>query len=183
MSETSMSVDLSTLKVGDKFIRRNGIIDFVREIEFTDHVFFKIKLNGVHYGVNGRYDSKVQGNSDIVEIIPQVTTPAQSAPISGVKLDNGKPDYSLLTRAMMEPMVKALMYGEGKYSRGNFRGGFVNTRLTAAALRHIMAWQDSEDNDPESGVTHLGHAMAALAMLLDNEKEGVSSEGRYPTDK
>lgn len=97
----------------------------------------------------------------------------------GIKHDQGKPDYSLLTRAMVEPMICALMYGEGKYGRGNFKGGFTNTRLAAAAMRHIMAYLDREDFDPESGVKHLGHAMAALGMLLDNESNGASTEGRY----
>lgn len=99
--------------------------------------------------------------------------------MSGTKHDAGKPDYSLLTRAMVEPMIRALMYGENKYSRGNFRAGFVNTRLAAAAMRHIMAYLDREDADPESGVSHLGHAMAAIAMLLDNDATGTSTDGRY----
>ena len=70
---------------------------------------------------------------------------------------------------MLEPMVRALMFGEKKYSRHNYKTGFKNTRLTAAALRHIMAYQDGEDNDPESGISHLAHAMVALGMLLDNK--------------
>ena len=96
-----------------------------------------------------------------------------------IKYDQDKVDFSLLTRAMLEPMTRALMYGERKYSRGNFRTGFENTRLTSAALRHIFAYLDREEHDPESGVSHLGHAMAALAMLLDNNAEGVSTDVRY----
>ena len=104
---------------------------------------------------------------------------ATDTPGSGVKYDQGKPDYSLITRAMVEPMIRALMYGEKKYARGNFRSGFNNTRLAAAAMRHIMAYLDREDLDPESSVSHLGHAMAALGMLLDNEATGTSTDGRY----
>lgn len=100
-----------------------------------------------------------------------------------VKYDTHKADYSLLTSAMLEPMTRALMYGEGKYSRGNFKEGFENIRLTSAALRHIFAYLDREEQDPESGVSHLGHAMAALAMLLDNIAEGVSTDVRYPKKK
>jgi hypothetical protein len=99
--------------------------------------------------------------------------------MSAVKFDQNKPDYSLLTPAMLEPMTRALMYGEHKYSRGNFRQGFENVRLTSAALRHIFAYLNREDLDPESHVSHLGHAMAALAMLLDNVAEGVSTDVRY----
>ena len=98
---------------------------------------------------------------------------------TAVKHDSQKPDYSLLTPAMLEPMTRAMMYGQQKYSRGNFRAGFENVRLTSAALRHIFAYLDREDLDPESNVSHLGHAMAALAMLLDNIHEGVSTDVRY----
>lgn len=104
----------------------------------------------------------------------------REAPSEGaVKHDSQKPDYSLLTPAMLEPMIRAMMYGQEKYSRINFRAGFENIRLTSAALRHIFAYLDREDLDPESNVSHLGHAMAALAMLLDNIHEGVSTDVRY----
>jgi hypothetical protein len=85
--------------------------------------------------------------------------------VEGKKHDSGKPDYSLLTRPMVESMIAALMHGETKYSRGNFKGGFTNTRLLATAMRHIMAFNDGEDLDPESNVSHLGHAMATLANV------------------
>lgn len=99
--------------------------------------------------------------------------------MTAVKHDQAKPDFSLLTQAMLEPMVRAMMYGEQKYNRGNFRAGFANIRLTSAALRHIFAYLNREEQDPESGISHLGHAMAALAMLLDNIHEGVSTDERY----
>jgi hypothetical protein len=100
-----------------------------------------------------------------------------------VKHDRDKPDYALLTKDMLEPMVRALMFGERKYSRFNYKAGFKNVRLTAAALRHIMAYNAGEDNDPESGVSHLAHAMVALGMLLDNQANGVMEEGRYVPDQ
>lgn len=109
----------------------------------------------------------------------EVRAKRQTSTQQAVKHDQHKPDYSLLTSAMLEPMTRALMYGEGKYSRGNFKAGFENIRLTSAALRHIFAYLDREEQDPESGISHLGHAMAALAMLLDNIAEGVSSDVRY----
>ena len=107
------------------------------------------------------------------------TPPIEVSKDAGVKHDDNKPDMSLLTLAMLEPAVRALMYGEVKYGRGNFRNGFVNTRLLAAAMRHIMQYSSGEDNDSESGITHLGHALAAIMMLLDNQKQGTSTDGRY----
>lgn len=99
--------------------------------------------------------------------------------MSGRKDDSGKVDYSQLSRAMIEPMIRALMFGANKYKKFNHKGGFENTRLLAASLRHIMAFMDGEDLDPESGESHLAHGMAALAILLDNQSNGTSIEGRY----
>lgn len=103
--------------------------------------------------------------------------------MTGRKDDKDKPDYSLLTSAMLEPMTRGFMHGADKYGRYNLKQGFLNTRLVAAAFRHLHQWNDGEDNDPESGVSHLGHCMAALAILLDNIAEGTSTEGRYGREK
>lgn len=127
----------------------------------------------------GEVGAKRQTSSEIRAEREAPRAKRQTRGEAGVKYDQGKPDYSLLTSAMLEPMTQALMYGERKYARGNFRAGFQNVRLTSAAMRHILAYLNREDNDPESGVSHLGHAMAALAMLLDNIAEGVSTDVRY----
>lgn len=124
----------------------------------------------------GEVGAKRQTSS---EVVARRATPVGVERGGAVKHDSQKPDYSLLTPAMLEPMTQAMMYGQEKYSRGNFRAGFENIRLTSAALRHIFAYLDREDLDPESNVSHLGHAMAALAMLLDNIHEGVSTDVRY----
>lgn len=141
---------------------------------------------GGEVGAKRQTSSEIRGNRETRSEIDakqqarsEVGTKRETRGEAGVKYDQGKPDYSLLTSAMLEPMTQALMYGERKYARGNFRAGFQNVRLTSAAMRHILAYLNREDNDPESGVSHLGHAMAALAMLLDNIAEGVSTDVRY----
>jgi len=197
-----MTVDLSVLKAGDKVHHRNGTVSVVTKVESAigNHYPFFLTLDGpsdleeVTYTQNGRYNKDVDSTGDIVAIEhPRIiaerpTKPApklselffnEAAPKEGKKSDSGKPDYALLTRPMLESMIAAFMFGQGRYGRGNFKGGFTNTRLLAAAMRHIMAFNDGEDLDPDSNVSHLGHAMAALAMCLDNRAEGTSVEGRY----
>ena len=198
-----MTVDLSVLKVGDSVNHRNGTVSLVTKVESAigNRYPFCLTLDGpsdieeVTYIQNGRYHVRLESGLDIVAIEhPRIiaerpTKPApklselffgtDAAPEEGKKSDSGKPDYALLTRPMLESMIAAFMHGESKYSRGNFKGGFTNTRLLAAAMRHIMAFNDGEDLDPDSNVSHLGHAMAALAMCLDNRAEGTSVEGRY----
>lgn len=98
--------------------------------------------------------------------------------MSGTKNDKDKPDFSLLPYAALEALARVLDFGAAKYDRNNYRKGFDNTRLLAAALRHIHAYSNGEDLDPESGLSHLDHGLASIAMLLQNQKDGVSNDTR-----
>jgi hypothetical protein len=71
------------------------------------------------------------------------------------------------------------MYGAGKYGRFNFKKGIEHTRLADACLRHLTAYLDGEDLDPESGVSHLGHALASLAMLSYMAANRPDLDDRY----
>ena len=63
-------------------------------------------------------------------------------------------------------IARAMMYGARKYSRGNYRlSGMKHSRLIAACLRHLMAYLAGEREDPESGESHIAHALASLSML------------------
>lgn len=83
----------------------------------------------------------------------------------GVKHDAGKAPMSLLDRKALEGVAEVLAFGAAKYAAHNWRGGFDHTRLSDAALRHIFAWIDGEDADPESGLSHIAHAQCCLMFL------------------
>lgn len=56
----------------------------------------------------------------------------------------------------------------GKYWPFNWRDQPVPvTTYYAAAKRHLDAYFDGEEIDPDSDVPHLAHAMACMAILLD----------------
>src|SRR5216683_1752277 len=75
-----------------------------------------------------------------------------------VKHDEGKPDLTMFTWEMLEQVARVRMFGAGKYGRGNFKKtGFKYTRSLAAALRHLFKFLGGEDNDQESGLSHLAH--------------------------
>lgn len=95
------------------------------------------------------------------------------------KYDNGKVDLSLNPLVAMEEMAKAFMLGEKKYGRYNFYKGMESHRLVAAAMRHLTAWNEGESLDPESGNSHLGHVLACIAMILQQEKLGTLKDTRY----
>lgn len=84
----------------------------------------------------------------------------------GIKHDSNKPPLDLLTLEFLTGTANALAFGAAKYGRHNFKGGIDHSRLIAAALRHINQYNAGEDNDPESGESHLSHAAASLNMLM-----------------
>lgn len=96
-----------------------------------------------------------------------------------LKHDDNKPDLALLPYPALVEMSQAFMYGERKYARHNYRHGFETHRLIGAALRHIYKWENGEDLDPESGVSHLGHALASIAMLITNIAEDAATDTRH----
>jgi hypothetical protein len=98
--------------------------------------------------------------------------------ITAKKFDGAKPDLSLCPTAALEEMARAFMHGEKKYGRDNYRGGMASHRFIAAAMRHLLAWRDGEDSDPESGYSHLGHALASIAMLLECRRIGTLVDTR-----
>lgn len=99
--------------------------------------------------------------------------------MSGTKHDNGKADLSIVPLVGLEAESRALMFGEKKYGRYNYTQGFEASRLVAACLRHVLAWQDGQNTDPESGLHHLGHARACLSMILHCEQLGTLTDNRF----
>ncbi len=84
---------------------------------------------------------------------------------TGNKNDEGKPRLELIPREFLHGLGEVLRFGANKYADDNWRGGIVYRRLIGATLRHVTAFADGEDNDPESGLSHLHHAGCCLAFL------------------
>ena len=99
--------------------------------------------------------------------------------MSGVKHDQEKPDFSLLSPFALEEIAKVMTYGARKYSPNNWRGGFKYTRILAAVMRHLNSYQKGELTDPETGLSHLAHASCGLMMLLEFERTGVGENDVY----
>jgi hypothetical protein len=76
----------------------------------------------------------------------------------------------------------AMLDGALKYGRENFRvSGVRVSTYYAACLRHLAAWYEGEECAPDSGVPHLGHALACIAIILDARAAGKLNDDRaYP---
>lgn len=76
----------------------------------------------------------------------------------------------------------ALLDGAMKYGRSNFRAIGVRASIYYdAARRHLAKWFEGEETDPESGLPHLAHALACVAILIDSQAIGNMNDDRlYP---
>lgn len=99
------------------------------------------------------------------------------------KNDGNKPDLSLLPRIFLIEVARAFMVGEKKYTRYNYCKGHKASQLIAAALRHLTAWFEGEENDPEDGQHHLGAAGACIGILLRQMQLGTLIDDRFKGNK
>ena len=113
---------------------------------------------------------------------PRAHTPVPGAPtfnlspeqkeqikeLTAIKFDANKLDWSLIPWDSVEEILKVLEFGKAKYSSWNWATGegFKYTRVFNSLLRHLFSWIRGEDNDPESGLSHLAHAGCNVFFLL-----------------
>lgn len=96
-------------------------------------------------------------------------------PDPGRKYDSDKPDWSLMPLAALESVVKVLTYGAKKYSPGNWaKVPNGRNRYFAAMMRHLAAHQSGEQNDAETGISHLAHAACCLLYLIRFEHDKLN---------
>lgn len=96
----------------------------------------------------------------------------------GMKFDQGKPRYDLVPWEAMDDVVRVLTYGAQKYADNNWKHvEDAAKRYPAATFRHLSAYMQGEKMDPETGVSHLAHAMCSLMFMLAmdkaNEQQGM----------
>lgn len=104
---------------------------------------------------------------------------AIAAQACGVKHDRDKADYSLIPLGALHEVVLVWTFGKRKYSAWNWALGFVFSRPLAAALRHIFAWAAGQDKDPETGLSHLAHAICCLSMLIEFQQSSTGTDDRF----
>jgi hypothetical protein len=95
----------------------------------------------------------------------------------GLKYDGEKSRMALLSFEALEEISKVLTFGAQKYSANNWQlveNGME--RYESAMLRHLTAIHKGEEIDPESGLSHWGHAGCCMMFLIHiylTEKEKI----------
>lgn len=131
------------------------------------------------------YHNKFAGTELEMPSVEYTVTPIDVKPVTEstlVELANPKQAYGdkkvplhLVPGAASAYIAMGLKEGARKYGAFNWRETDVEAMTyVGATLRHLAAFVDGEDTDPDSGNPHLAHAMASLAILVDAlESEGV----------
>jgi hypothetical protein len=100
--------------------------------------------------------------------VQDIVKASQTAITGGRKFDGGKLQYGLVPPNALKATVEILTFGAEKYEPDNWRRVPDGPRrYFDAAQRHLWAYKAGEVNDPETGVSHLAHALCCIMFMLD----------------
>jgi hypothetical protein len=104
-------------------------------------------------------------------------------PKDAVSIDKA-PLRSVVPMRVLAEVAVALLEGALKYGRFNWRDAGVRASVYQDAVgRHLDAWQEGQDYDPDSGLSHITKAIAGLVILRDSMLEGNWTDDRKPVDR
>ena len=112
---------------------------------------------------------------------PTITSYSTALPDDNPKTRFGvaKPSVTLIPGPALIHCALAFRDGATKYGPANWRVDPVTaSTYTDAAFRHLLDYWDGEDRASDSGVLHLAHAMACLAILIDAQEQGTLKDDR-----
>lgn len=95
-----------------------------------------------------------------------------------------KVPWSTVSAQVIGEVGIAMLEGALKYGRHNYRAAGVRASVyyDAVVARHLAAWWEGEDIDPDSGVglSHITKAIAGLTVLRDSMLQGNWVDDRPP---
>lgn len=95
------------------------------------------------------------------------------------KYDTGKLRYSLVPPIAIKAIAEVLTFGANKYAANSWQKVENGSeRYLDALYRHLEAYRSGEKFDPESGSTHLAHAITNISFLLHFEQERSINDSR-----
>jgi hypothetical protein len=105
------------------------------------------------------------------------TKPTNPKGIVGV----AKAPMSTVSAPVLAEIGVAMLEGACKYGRHNYRVAGVRASIYYdATLRHLMAWWEGEDIDPDSYMNHITKAITSLVVLRDAMIQGKVEDDRPP---
>jgi len=93
-----------------------------------------------------------------------------------------KVPFSTISAPVVAEVGLAMLEGALKYGRHNYRAIGVRASVYYdACIRHLSAYWEGEDIDPDSGLPHIIKAIACLVVLRDSQLMGNSVDDRPPS--
>jgi len=135
------------------------------------------------YANDTLYDEWVQRKVDA----ERFTQPPNEGKIEDVKenpkliraLKDGKAPLEHLVTSVWPGDARVHKSGADKYGTSNWLvDKILASTYKGAILRHLKAWAEGEDIDPESGENHLYHIRACCAIVLDSGMHGTLIDDR-----
>ena len=97
------------------------------------------------------------------------------------RIGSTKLPYHLVPSTATALAAMVHLSGAMKYGAFNWRAAGVRSTIYYDAMqRHLASWLNGETNDPESGLSHLGHVIACANILVDAEACGMLTDDRPP---
>ncbi len=101
---------------------------------------------------------------------------------NGLRYNAGKLKWSLVPQSALAPMVDVLEYGAVKYAAHNWMKGLSINEICESLKRHLDAFMEGEDCDPESGKSHIGHIQCNALFLSWMMKNRPDLDDRFKHD-
>lgn len=97
------------------------------------------------------------------------------------RLNQGKPQLARVPMSTKVALAEVLEHGSRKYDWENWRKGYSWVDTASAAMRHLEKWLDPSwaDQDEETQLSHLSHALTNIAFLIEYERCGTGNDDRF----
>lgn len=108
----------------------------------------------------------------------------RGAEVRFVSETGGEKGQKLAQLSSLDPKALLVLaevsgFGAQKYAPHNFLKGYDWSLSFDAGQRHLLAFWAGEDNDPESGLPHLGHAAWHCLAMLSFLERGLGTDDRF----
>lgn len=99
--------------------------------------------------------------------------------VEGKRYNEGKRKWGLLSFKALAELVKVLEFGAKKYDSWNWSKGLSFTETFESMQRHLVAWYNGEDNDSETGLSHMAHVFCNAMFLMHFIVTKTGKDDRY----
>lgn len=128
------------------------------------------------------YVQEVARDAEIVDMTGDMAPVTVENPKDAV--GSLKASMSAVPVVVLAELGVAMMEGARKYGRHNYRAADIRASVYFdAVMRHMMAWFEGEDIDPDSGLSHVTKAIASLVVLRDGQVNSNIIDDRPPPVK